>query len=63
MVHKLKLLITFISLIKIEQFKAFHVYINLENQFQIFASQKSDFFNLPRLLSQENKTKHHAINF
>jgi len=35
-----KLLITFDSLIKMEWFKAFHVYINLENQFQSFIFEK-----------------------
>jgi len=27
-----------------ERFKAFHVYINQENQFQIFGFEKSDIF-------------------
>jgi len=42
--HKLKILITLISLIKIEWFKASYVDINLENKFQIFILKKSDFF-------------------
>jgi len=41
---KPKLLVTFISLIKMKWFKDFHVYVNLENQFQIFVFEKSDFF-------------------
>jgi len=41
---KLKLLITFDSLIKMEWFKAFHVHITLEEQFQIFVFEKSVFF-------------------
>jgi len=41
--HKLKSLIAFISSIKMEWFKASHVDINLENQFQIFIFFKSDF--------------------
>jgi len=39
--HELKQLITFESVIKMEQLKAFYVYINLENQFHIFSFEKS----------------------
>jgi len=31
-------------LIKMEWFKAFNEYINVEDQFQIFVSEKNDFF-------------------
>jgi len=40
--RKLKHLIIFDSLIKMELFKVFYVYINLENQFQIFIFEKND---------------------
>jgi len=32
-----------------EWFKAFNIYINLENQFWIFVFEKSVLFNLPKL--------------
>jgi len=48
---KLKLLITFDSLIKMEWFKAFHIYITLKNEFQNFIFGKSDFFHLSGLPS------------
>jgi len=57
--YKLKLLITFIWLIKMEWFKASHTYINLENQFQIFGSWKSDFFEL--LMLPKLKKKQHIV--
>jgi len=38
--HKLKFLITFFSLFKMERLQAFQVYITLENQFQIFIFKK-----------------------
>jgi len=57
--HKLKLFITFISLMKMEWFKASHVYINLENQFQIFNFSKiylKKFFELPGMPEDQRKS-------
>jgi len=52
---KLKLFKTLISLIKMEWFKAFHVYINLENQFQILVFENSVLFYIPGLPNLEKK--------
>jgi len=34
--------------------KAFHIYKNLENQFQIFVYEKSDFFGFAQIAQVEN---------
>jgi len=61
--HKQKILITFDSWIKMEWFKAFHAYVNLENQFQIFVSKKSDFFRSAWIARVEEEMTSHAITF
>jgi len=57
--RKQKDLITFDSLIEMEWFKAFHVYMNVENQFQnqfqILISKTVIFSDLPKLPSYEKK--------
>jgi len=57
--RKLKLFITFISLIKMEWFKAFHTYVNLENHFEIFIYEESDFFIYPNYPSSETNYRLH----
>jgi len=46
-----------------EWFKAFHIYRNLENQFQISATQKSDFFSSMQIAQPVKKTTYHTITF
>jgi len=47
--HKLKLLVTFISLIKMKWSKVTLEYTNVENQFQIFVFKKKDFKRIFRV--------------
>jgi len=46
-----------------EQFKAFYVYINLKNLFQILIFEKSDFFISARIAQVEKQTTYMAITF
>jgi len=54
--HRLHLK-NFDSLIEMEWFKAFYVYVNLEKWFQIFIFEKSDFFLFAQI-AQLQKQQH-----
>jgi len=46
-----------------EWFKDFYVCINLENQFQIFIFEKSDFFRSTQITQVEKQNIYLAITF